>query len=140
MIETRALSPSLGVEVTGVGDPLDDVPTKTTTLTARHVAATGGGTESASTYAAYENLPAADRKRYDGLRVVHGLERAESRALLDELPAWCTQERFRYAHDRRVGDFVMWDNTGMPHRALPYGPSSERTPHRTTVVGDEALT
>ena len=268
MMETRALSPSLGVEVTGVGDLLDDAaisrclealrwrgvllirgahlddeaqlafsrklgevvrvrgkemftvsldpaknpaaeylkgtfhwhidgttdpfPIKATTLTARHVAMVGGGTEFASTYAAYENLPEADRKRYGDLRVVHtfeasqrlvnpnpsdeevamwrklrsqevslvwqrrdgrrslvigatadhiaGMDPGESRALLDELLDWCTQDRFRYTHDWQVGDLVMWDNTGMLHRALPYDASSERTLHRTTIVGDEAFT
>jgi len=165
------------------------VPVQATTLTARHVAAVGGGTEFASTYAAYENLPDAERKRYEGLRVVHsfeasqrlvkpcpteqevagwrgvpthetslvwrrrdgrrslvigatadhiaGLEPAESRALLDELLAWSTQERFCYTHDWQVGDLVAWDNTGMLHRAQPYEASSERTLHRTTIVGDE---
>jgi hypothetical protein len=34
---------------------------------------------------------------------------------------------------------VMWDKTGLLHRALPYDPSSERTMHRTTIFGDEAL-
>ncbi|MFJ8022665.1 TauD/TfdA dioxygenase family protein [Streptomyces sp. NPDC096311] len=267
MIATKALSPSLGVEVTGVGNLLDDqlisrcaealqwrgillirglhlddegqlafsrklgkvfavrgkeiftvsldparnptaeylkgtfhwhidgttdpVPTRTTTLTARHVAMTGGGTEFASTYAAYENLPEADRKQYDDLRVVHSFEAAqrlvtpdpgpellagwrevpthetplvwkrrdgrrslvigatadhivgmaavESRALLDRLLEWTTQERFRYTHDWRVGDLVVWDNTGMLHRALPYSADSERTLQRTTLVGDEEL-
>jgi alpha-ketoglutarate-dependent taurine dioxygenase len=170
----------------------DRVPVKATTLTARHVAMTGGGTEFASTYAGYENLPEQDRKRYDELRVVHsfeaaqrlvkpepaekdvaswrrvpthemslvwkrrdgrrslvigatadhivGMDPAESRVLLDELLDWCTQERFRYAHDWQVGDLVMWDNTGMLHRALPYDASSERTLHRTTIMGDEAFT
>ncbi|MGF7238665.1 MAG: TauD/TfdA dioxygenase family protein [Frankia sp.] len=169
----------------------DDVPTKATTLTARHVAMVGGGTEFASTYAAYEGLPERDRKRYDELRVVHsleasqrlvkpnptdedlamwramptheaslvwkrrdgrrslvigvtadhivGMEPAQSRELLDELLDWSTQERFRYSHEWQVGDLVMWDNTGMLHRALHYDPSSERTMHRTTIVGDEAF-
>lgn len=168
----------------------DAVPIKATLLTARHVAMVGGGTEFASTYAAYENLPAQDRKRYEDLRVVHSFEAAqrlvkpepteadlamwrtrtpqeislvqrrrdgrtslalgatadhivgvspqESRAILDELLAWATQERFCYAHQWQVGDFVMWDNLGMLHRALPYDPSSERTLHRTTITGDEA--
>ena len=168
MIETRALSPSLGVEVVGVADLLDDtlvsrcvealkwrgvllvrglhlddgaqltfsrklgevvtlrgkeifkvslnpavnpaaeylkgtfywhidgttdeVPIRATVLTARHVAMTGGGTEFASTYAAYENLPEADRKRYDGLRVVHSLEAAQRLVTPEpteaELAAW----------------------------------------------------
>jgi alpha-ketoglutarate-dependent taurine dioxygenase len=169
----------------------DNIPAKATMLTARHVAMVGGGTEFASTYAAYENLPEPDRKRYEGLRVVHSLEAAqrlvnpnpteeelavyrraperemslvwdrrdgrrslvigatadrivgmkaeESRALLDELVEWCTQDRFCYAHDWQVGDLVMWDNTGMLHRALPYDPASERTLQRTTVYGEEAF-
>jgi alpha-ketoglutarate-dependent taurine dioxygenase len=168
----------------------DDIPVKATTLTARQVAAAGGGTEFASTYAAYENLAERDRKRYDDLRVVHsfeasqrlvkpepteaevrgwrrvpthemslvwkrrdgrrslvigatadhiaGMEPADSRALLDELLEWSTQERFRYTHDWQVGDLVIWDNTGMLHRAQPYEPTSERTLHRTTITGNEA--
>ncbi|SEG85153.1 Taurine dioxygenase, alpha-ketoglutarate-dependent [Thermomonospora echinospora] len=167
----------------------DDVPPKATMLTAKHVAMTGGGTEFANTYAAYESLPGKERERYEGLRVVHSFEAAqrlvkpdpterelkgwrsvpthesslvwrrrdgrcslaigatadhivgmdprESRALLDELQDWATQERFRYAHDWAVGDVVIWDNTGMLHRALPYEQTSERTLHRTTVRGDE---
>ncbi|WP_309058855.1 TauD/TfdA family dioxygenase [Streptomyces sp.] len=169
----------------------DDVPVKATTLTARHVAAVGGGTEFASTYAAYESLPEKERERYESLRVVHsfeasqrlvnpdptdeelaawrtqpshemslvwhrrdgrrslvtgttadhivGMDPDESRSLLDELLEWTTQERFRYTHDWEVGDLVVWDNTGILHRALPYDESSERLLHRTTVVGDEAF-
>jgi Taurine catabolism dioxygenase TauD, TfdA family len=37
-----------------------------------------------------------------------------------------------------LGDVVIWDNTGILHRALPYDPCSERTLHRTTIAGDEA--
>jgi alpha-ketoglutarate-dependent taurine dioxygenase len=36
------------------------------------------------------------------------------------------------------GDVVVWDNTGMLHRALPYDPSSERSMQRTTMAGAEA--
>lgn len=67
-----------------------------------------------------------------------GMEPDESRALIDELQAWTTQERFCYAHDWAVGDMVVWDNTGMLHRALPYDPTSERLMRRVTIVGDEA--
>ncbi|MET8976563.1 TauD/TfdA family dioxygenase [Streptomyces sp. NPDC004539] len=267
MIESKALSPALGVEFTGVTDPLDDtfvlraaealkwrgvllvrglhlddagqlafsrklgkvvelrgreifpisldpeknataqylrgaffwhldgttdtVPVKATTLTARHVAAVGGGTEFSNTYAAYDNLSEKDRARYDDLRVVHSFEAAQrlvvpdpteeqlaawrtqpgqetslvwrrrdgrrsfvtgatagqvvgmsaesSRDLLAELLDWTTQERFRYAHDWTVGDLVVWDNTGILHRALPYEETSERLLHRTTIVGEEAF-
>jgi alpha-ketoglutarate-dependent taurine dioxygenase len=176
-------------EVIRTGILANDVPAKATVLTARHVAMQGGGTEFASTYAAYDQLPAADRERYEGLRVVHsfeaaqrlvnstpseadlamwrkmpthetslvwhrrdgrsslaigatadhivGMDAAESRALLDDLLAWTTQERFCHKHDWAVGDVVVWDNTGMLHRALPYDPGSQRTMHRTTIQGDE---
>ena len=169
----------------------DDVPIKATMLTARDVAMVGGGTEFANIYAAYENLPEHDRKRYEGLRVVHSFEAAqrlvkpdptdaelvawralpthevslvwkrrdgrsslvigatadhivglkpdESTALLDDLLAWTTQKRFCYAHDWQIGDVVIWDNTGMLHRALPYDASSRRIMHRTTIAGDEAF-
>ncbi len=85
-------------------------------------------------------------KRRDGRRSlaigatadhIVGMKPAESRELLDELLAWATQERFCYAHEWQVGDVVIWDNTGMLHRALPYDPSSERTMHRTTIAGEE---
>ncbi|MET9969895.1 TauD/TfdA family dioxygenase, partial [Streptomyces sp. NPDC006356] len=72
----------------------DEVPVKATTLTARHVAATGGGTEFASTYAAYENLTEKDRERYEGLRVVHTFEASQRLTTPDptdeELAAWRT--------------------------------------------------
>lgn len=68
-----------------------------------------------------------------------GMDKAQSRALLDELLQWSTQERFRYTHEWEEGDLVVWDNTGLLHRALPYEASSRRTLHRTTMHGDEAF-
>ena len=67
-----------------------------------------------------------------------GMRPEESRELLDELLAYTTQERFSYTHEWQVGDVVIWDNTGMLHRALPYDPMSEREMHRTTMAGSEA--
>jgi alpha-ketoglutarate-dependent taurine dioxygenase len=43
-----------------------------------------------------------------------------------------------YTHEWQVGDVIIWDSTGILHRALSYDPSSERTLHRTTIAGDEA--
>jgi alpha-ketoglutarate-dependent taurine dioxygenase len=68
-----------------------------------------------------------------------GLADDESRALLDELLEWSTQPRFRYTHEWHEGDLIVWDNTGMLHRALPYEASSQRTLHRTTMHGLEAF-
>ena len=67
-----------------------------------------------------------------------GMGAERSRAILDELLAWTTQRRFCYAHHWQVGDVVVLDNTGMLHRALPYHVLSERTLHRTAIMGDEA--
>jgi alpha-ketoglutarate-dependent taurine dioxygenase len=64
----------------------------------------------------------------------------KSQALLDRLLAWSTKEQFTLRHHWRRGDLVMWDNTGMLHRALPFEPTSRRLMHRTTLVGEEAVT
>ena len=171
-------------------DTTSEVPSRATMLTGRRLSAEGGGTEFANTYAACENLPAHEQKRYDGLRVVHsfaaaqlrvnptptdeelaswralpshesslvwqrqdgrrslvigatadhivGVSADESRELLDELLARATQSRFCYAHDWSVGDAVLWDNTAVLHRALPYDPASDRMLRRTHIKGTEA--
>ncbi len=62
------------------------------------------------------------------------------RALLDQLLAWSTQSQFTLRHSWRKGDLVMWDNTGMLHRALPFEPTSIRLMHRTTLRGEEPVT
>jgi alpha-ketoglutarate-dependent taurine dioxygenase len=169
----------------------DDVPTKATTLSAHVVAAIGGETEFASTYAAYDNLSDAEKARYEGLRVLHtfessqrlvnpdpspeelarwrekpdkehplvwrhrsgrcslvigatashvvGLDVEEGRSLLTDLLDRATGPDRVYRHEWTVGDFVVWDNTGVMHRACPYDPSSAREMHRTTMSGDEPI-
>ncbi|MEX5709715.1 TauD/TfdA family dioxygenase [Parafrankia sp. FMc6] len=63
----------------------------------------------------------------------------ESRALLDRLLEWSTQPRFVLRHHWHPGDLVIWDNTGMLHRAIPYTATSHRLMHRTTLVGEEVV-
>ncbi|MET0491081.1 MAG: TauD/TfdA family dioxygenase [Acidimicrobiales bacterium] len=70
---------------------------------------------------------------------VVGRSTEEGRALLDRLLDWATQPRFVCRHHWRKGDLVIWDNTGMLHRALPFEPTSLRLLHRTTLIGDEAV-
>ncbi len=170
----------------------DSVPNKATLLTARRVSDDGSGdTEFANTYAAYEELPDAEKRELEKVRVVHSFaasqllvypdpspkERAawdkvpsrehplvwtrgsgrrslligatagevagrpaeEGRALLDRLLDWATQPRFTIRHRWRPGDLVIWDNTGMLHRALPYAETSSRLMHRTSLAGEEAV-
>src|SRR5947209_6417779 len=70
----------------------DEVPQKATLLAARQVDPAGGDTEFASTYAAYEALPEAEKERISGLRVVHSFAAAQGRAhpdaTRDEQSGW----------------------------------------------------
>ena len=70
---------------------------------------------------------------------VVGMEPADGRAYLDGLLARATAPERVYRHEWEVGDLVIWDNTGVLHRALPYDATSPRDMHRTTLYGKEAV-
>ncbi|MFC8520926.1 TauD/TfdA dioxygenase family protein [Streptomyces sp. NPDC057257] len=70
---------------------------------------------------------------------VVGRSAAEGRRLLDRLLDHATRPEFTLRHRWRQGDLVIWDNTGMLHRALPYGRASARLMHRTSLLGEEAV-
>jgi alpha-ketoglutarate-dependent taurine dioxygenase len=70
---------------------------------------------------------------------VEGLGIMESEALLVKLRDWSTQPRFSYRHTWKLGDMVVWDNTGTMHRALPYDHKSGRLMMRTKLEGEEAF-
>lgn len=70
---------------------------------------------------------------------VVGMDPAEGRAFLDGLLARATTPDRVYRHEWEVGDLVIWDNTGVLHRALPYDATSPRDMHRTTLYGKEAV-
>ena len=71
---------------------------------------------------------------------VIGWPRERGEALLERLLEWSTQPRFTALHHWERGDLVLWDNTGVLHRAHPYEPESGRLMHRATIDGDEAVT
>ncbi len=166
-------------------------PQKATVLSAKAVADSGGETEFASTYAAYNSLTDEEKQLFGTLRVLHSLEAsqrlvypdptpeqvaswgarptsvhplvwthrsgrksllisahaerilemetAESRALLDELIEKATRRDLVYTHRWSVGDTVMWDNTGVMHRAAPYPEGSPREMLRTAIFGTEPI-
>jgi alpha-ketoglutarate-dependent taurine dioxygenase len=64
---------------------------------------------------------------------------AKSAELLVGLREWATSEQFSYSHEWKVGDLVMWDNTGTLHRAEPYDMKSGRLLHRTKLEGEESF-
>ena len=55
----------------------EDVPIMATMLSAHAVAATGGETEFASTYAAYDALTDEEKVRFEDVRVVHTIEQSQ---------------------------------------------------------------
>lgn len=57
----------------------EECPQMATVLSAKAVAATGGETEFASTYTAYDRLDEDERQRLAALRVVHSLEASQRR-------------------------------------------------------------
>jgi alpha-ketoglutarate-dependent 2,4-dichlorophenoxyacetate dioxygenase len=65
-----------------------------------------------------------------------GMDEAEGRALLAELMAFATQERFVYAHKWREHDLVIWDNRCTLHRATPFEDRRYRRDMRRTTVRD----
>jgi alpha-ketoglutarate-dependent taurine dioxygenase len=68
---------------------------------------------------------------------VAGMSAQESSALLCRLRDYATQPQFVYRHDWKIGDLVIWDNTGTMHRALPYPLDGGRMMHRTQLQGEE---
>ena len=167
----------------------DDVPPFGSLLTGIVLSETGGQTEFANTYAAYEDLPQATKDRIAGLKVIHsfevsmrnagveptedtlaywrslppkahnlvwthksgrkslvigcsashieGMDKAEGEKLLQELLEWTTQPKFVYRHEWTPGDLLIWDNTGVLHRAEPYPIDCGRMMRRTTLMGEE---
>lgn len=70
---------------------------------------------------------------------VEGMSIPEGRALLIRLQEWAAQPAYSLRHKWSKGDFVIWDNTGAMHRAIPYAKSTGRMMHRTSVAGTETV-
>ncbi len=168
-----------------------DTPILASIMSARHLPETGGDTEFCNTYAAYEDLPEADKAEIQRLRVVHLMEASqrywnpeptwaefqrwqsgnshtlplvwkhksgreslvlgctashvedtdlrEGWGILVRLRDWATQPQYTYRHQWKLGDLVIWDNTGTMHRAHPYPAESGRMMHRTKLHGEESF-
>ena len=65
----------------------DDVPSLASLLSARALSATGGQTEFANTYAAFEELPASEQQALQELRVVHNMTANQRDVYPDASPA-----------------------------------------------------
>jgi alpha-ketoglutarate-dependent taurine dioxygenase len=65
---------------------------------------------------------------------IQGMSQESGSALLAELTAFCTQERFVYHHHWRVGDVLVWDNGFLLHRRDDFDPAQRRLLKRTTIA------
>ncbi|MFT6580746.1 MAG: taurine dioxygenase [Alphaproteobacteria bacterium] len=67
-----------------------------------------------------------------------GVPAAESEALLEELFDWIDRPEFRWEHEWRIGDTLMWENRGgvMHSGRLNYPRNERRIFIRTTVRGE----
>ena len=57
---------------------------------------------------------------------IEGMDEEEGTALIDELYAFATRDKYIYSHKWRRGDLVIWDNRCTMHAATPY----ERTRYK----------
>lgn len=64
---------------------------------------------------------------------------ADSHDLIQRVMAHATQEKYVYRHKWKMGDIVIWDNTGTMHRVRPFDLASGRELHRFAVEGTEPL-
>ena len=69
---------------------------------------------------------------------VEGLPSAESDALLAKLLAAATHPDNIYRHRWEPGDFMIWDNRSMLHRAQGFDGKQARVMHHVRVAGSEA--
>lgn len=80
--------------------PIEDTfPQMATVLSAKQVAESGGETEFASSYAAYDALSDSEKQRYSSLRVVHSLEASQRRVTPDPSPELLAKWRSRRTHE-----------------------------------------
>jgi taurine dioxygenase len=68
---------------------------------------------------------------------IEGMADGEGRALLDELIAHATRDRFVYRHQWSTDDVIMWDNRCTMHSVEPFdNVNLRRVMHRVTLVGE----
>ena len=73
------------------------------------------------------------------LKNIVGMDPAESDRLLDRLFALADEPRYIYSHDWRVGDILIWDNTGTMHRVVPFDLDCGRELERVKLAGEEPI-
>jgi alpha-ketoglutarate-dependent taurine dioxygenase len=87
----------LGTFLWHIDGTTDEIPSRASVLSARRLSESGGQTEWANTYAAYEDLPQEEKDAIEGLRVEHSAETIERAARPDATDADVARWRTRPA-------------------------------------------
>ena len=98
----------------------DDIPIKATLLAAHGVADSGGETEFASTYAAYDDLTDEEKQRFESVRVVHTIEAAQRRLESDPTPEQLAMWRSRPTKEQPL----IWRHAN-GQRSVVLGPTAD---------------
>jgi alpha-ketoglutarate-dependent taurine dioxygenase len=98
----------------------EDIPIMATLLSAHGVADSGGETEFASTYAAYDALTEEERERFERVRVVHTIEAAQRLLNPDPTPAELAMWRSRPAKEHPL----IWQHRS-GRRSVVLGPTAD---------------
>lgn len=72
-------------------------------------------------------------------RDIVGMSREEGRALIDELNAWVTQDRYVISVDYKAGDMSIWDNLACYHRAGDFDDTAYRRDMRRTTIREPGV-
>jgi len=74
------------------------------------------------------------------IEAIDGMTEDEMLALVAELVAHATQQKYEYRHKWRYGDLVIWDNRSVMHKANgDYDMSEVRHLHRILIKGETVL-
>lgn len=122
-LENRAAEYLKGTVHWHIDGATDDVPARATMLTARRLSPVGGQTEFCNTYAAYDDLPEADRPYYESLQVVHSLEAANR--LMTPHPTEADLARWRGEGARKKQHPLVWRHQS-GRKSLVLGATVER--------------
>lgn len=68
-----------------------------------------------------------------------GMDRDKSDELLARLLGKAEEPQYVYTHDWKIGDLLIWDNTGTMHRVVPFDLNCGRELQRVTLLGEESI-
>ena len=68
-----------------------------------------------------------------------GMPRDKSDELLAKLLKKAEEPKYIYTHEWKLGDLLIWDNTGTMHRVVPFDLNCGRELQRVTLLGEESI-